>query len=100
MQITLFTITLLASVASARDFVLFDDANYNGAAHIEARNNDAACWNLNGKGDRASSVGGDAGCTTFFRERDCRGSSWQQRGSAPTVPSFLNDHIWSFRNQC
>ncbi|KAJ4179977.1 hypothetical protein NW767_014495, partial [Fusarium falciforme] len=67
MQITLFTITLLASVASARDFVLFDDANYNGAAHIEARNNDAACWNLNGKGDRASSVGGDAGCTTFFR---------------------------------
>jgi hypothetical protein len=33
-------------------------------------------------------------------ERDCRGSSWQQRGISPTVPSFLNDHIWSFRNQC
>ncbi|EXL90125.1 hypothetical protein NOF04DRAFT_22474 [Fusarium oxysporum II5] len=118
MQIVLSAVIFLASVASARDFVLYDDANYGGAAHIEARNNDAACCmsclssdmeiliikdiirNLNGKGDRASSVGGDAGCTTFFRERDCRGSNWQQRGSAPTVPSFLNDHIWSFRNQC
>ncbi|KAJ3532860.1 hypothetical protein NM208_g8248 [Fusarium decemcellulare] len=100
MQITLFAVTLLASVASAREFALFDDTNFNGASHREIRNNDAACWNLNGKGDRASSVGGDSGCTTFFRERDCRGSSWQQRGSAPTVPGFLNDHIWSFRNQC
>ncbi|KAK1519774.1 uncharacterized protein CCOS01_11425 [Colletotrichum costaricense] len=100
MKITLFAVTLLASLASAREFVLFDDANYNGASHREIRNTDGACWNLNGKGDRASSVGGDGGCTTFFRERDCRGSSWQQRGSAPTVPGFLNDHIWSFRNQC
>ncbi|KAJ4027653.1 hypothetical protein NW760_007570 [Fusarium oxysporum] len=118
MQILLSAVIFLASVASARDFVLYDDANYGGAAHIETRNNDAACCmpclssdmeiliikdiigNLNGKGDRASSVGGDTGCTTFFRERDCRGSNWQQRGSAPTVPSFLNDHIWSFRNQC
>lgn len=85
MQIVLSAVIFLALVASARDFVLYDDANYGGAAHIEACNNDAACCmsclsldmeiliikdiigNLNGKGDRASSLGGDAGCTIFFR---------------------------------
>jgi hypothetical protein len=86
MQLKVFVATLLASVVSAREFILFDDANYNGASHLEMRNNDAACCmcihlltsrqnvsfsqslgNLNGKGDRASSVGGDGGCTTFYR---------------------------------
>ncbi|KAI9162752.1 hypothetical protein HJFPF1_04343 [Paramyrothecium foliicola] len=100
MQFNALAITLLASVAAARDFALFDEANFQGVAHLEARIDDNACWPLNGKGDRASSVAGGAGCTTFFRERDCRGANWQQRGAAPTVPSFLNDHIWSFRNQC
>lgn len=66
--------TLLISAASARQFTLFDNANYGGASHTESRNNDNACWNLNGKGDRASSVksagsgsSGSNGCTTFFR---------------------------------
>ncbi|KAK4446154.1 hypothetical protein QBC34DRAFT_383575 [Podospora aff. communis PSN243] len=95
-----FLSALLVSAVSAREFLLFEHTNYQGASHLEIQPNGPTCWNLNGKGDRASSVGGDSGCTTFFRERDCRGSSWQQRGSAPTVPSFLNDNIWSFRNQC
>lgn len=55
MKFTLLT-TLLISAASARQFTLFDNANYGGASHTENRNNDNACWNLNGKGDRASSV--------------------------------------------
>lgn len=73
MKFTLFT-TLLISAASARQFTLFDNANYGGASHTENRNNDNTCWNLNGKGDRASSVrgagqasSGSNGCTTFFR---------------------------------
>lgn len=51
MKFTLLT-TLLISAASARQFILFDNANYGGASHTENRNNDNACWNLNGKGDR------------------------------------------------
>ncbi|SPJ75746.1 uncharacterized protein FTOL_05477 [Fusarium torulosum] len=98
MQFTLLTVTFLTSLASARDFTLYDDANWKGAAHTETRWDDNACWNLNGKGDQASSVGGRLGCTTFFRERDCTGASWDNWGDAATVPSFLNDHIWSFRN--
>ncbi|KAK4118018.1 hypothetical protein N657DRAFT_651741 [Parathielavia appendiculata] len=100
MHLTIFAAALLASAVSAREFILFDDINLRGVAHRETRDNDAACWNLNGKGDRASSVWGDNGCTTFYRERDCAGANWQQRGIAYTVPDFLNDHIWSFRNQC
>lgn len=38
--------------------------------------------------------------THILSERDCKGSSWQNYGDAKTVPSFLNDHIWSFRNRC
>ena len=42
-----------------------------------------------------------ASCTyKTTRERDCQGSNWQQVGDAATVPEFLNDHIWSFRNKC
>ncbi|KAL0930021.1 uncharacterized protein CTRU02_211234 [Colletotrichum truncatum] len=118
MQLTVFVTALLASVASARTFVLYEHANYGGAWSTENRGNDGTCWNLNGKGDKTSSVGGDSGCTTFYRqvyylnsfafyitdamnrERDCQGAQWQNRGSARTVPDFLNDHIWSFRNQC
>ncbi|KAF6831564.1 hypothetical protein CMUS01_07300 [Colletotrichum musicola] len=55
---------------------------------------------MNGKGDQASSVMGGPGCTTFFRNRDCQGDRWTQRGNAATVPGFLNDHIWSFTNKC
>ncbi|KAL4722191.1 hypothetical protein ACLX1H_010967 [Fusarium chlamydosporum] len=84
MRITLLAAALFASLASAREFNLYEDINYNGTFHKETRNSDGACWNLNGKGDQASSVEGGNGCTTFFRERDCTGSSWQQRGSAPT----------------
>ncbi|RBR14469.1 uncharacterized protein FIESC28_07705 [Fusarium coffeatum] len=98
MQFTLLTATLLASLVSARDFTLYNDANFKGGSHRETRGDDGACWNLNGKGDQASSVKGLNGCTTFFRERDCTGSSWNNWGDAATVPSFLNDHIWSFRN--
>ncbi|KAJ4253800.1 hypothetical protein NW762_010195 [Fusarium torreyae] len=47
----------------------------------------------------ASSVKGE-GCTTFYRERFCEGESWQNYGDAASVPDFLNDHMWSFRNQC
>lgn len=100
MQITAAVAFLLAGAASARTFTLYDNANYQGAAHTENQPDNAVCWNLNGKGDRASSVSGGAGCTTFFRGRDCTGENWQQRGSAATVPSFLNDHIWSYRNSC
>lgn len=38
--------------------------------------------------------------TSGNRERDCQGSNWQNYGDAATVPEFLNDHIWSFRNEC
>ncbi|KAF5238849.1 hypothetical protein FANTH_10177 [Fusarium anthophilum] len=99
MHLSLFALTLLASVAAARDFTLYEHANYKGASHRETRNDDNACWNMNGKGDQASSVKGK-GCTTFYRERDCKGDQWENVEDAPTVPSFLNDHIWSFRNQC
>ncbi|KAJ0107279.1 uncharacterized protein J7T55_015744 [Diaporthe amygdali] len=93
MKFTILAATLLTSVVSARSFTLYDDVNFGGAAHAENRNNDAACWNLNGAGDHTSSVKGGSGCTTFFH-------NWQQRGNAFTVPDFLNDHIWSYRNQC
>jgi hypothetical protein len=43
MQLTIFVATLLTAVASARDFTLYDDNNFGGAAHRETRNNDAAC---------------------------------------------------------
>ncbi|KAH6847756.1 hypothetical protein B0I37DRAFT_415473 [Chaetomium sp. MPI-CAGE-AT-0009] len=100
MQVTICVATLLAAAASARDFTLYDEVNFGGAGHRQTQNDDAACWNLNGAGDRASSVRGGGGCTTFFWGRDCTGESWQQRGDAFTVPAFLNDHIRSFRNQC
>ncbi|KAH7171444.1 hypothetical protein EDB81DRAFT_877439 [Dactylonectria macrodidyma] len=99
MQLTAFVVTLLVAVVSARDFTLYEHSNFGGASHFENRFDDDACWNMNGKGDQASSVRG-AGCTTFFRERDCQGSNWQNYGDASTVPEFLNDHIWSFRNRC
>lgn len=85
MQIIAVTITLLASLASARDFTLYDNSYWGGASHRETRNDDDACCivpgsllierylitdsiigNMNGKGDRASSVKG-YGCTTFYR---------------------------------
>jgi hypothetical protein len=100
MQLITVVCALLASTASARVFTLYSDINYWGDSHIETQPDNANCWNLNGKGDTTSSVGGDSGCTTFYQERDCRGSNWQQRGDAFTVPDFLNDHIYSFRNQC
>ncbi|KAK6222573.1 hypothetical protein QIS74_04275 [Colletotrichum tabaci] len=100
MQLTIVVTTLLATAVSARRFILFDDINYGGQGNLEQQPNEARCWNLNGRGDKASSVQGDSGCTTFFRERDCRGASWQQRGDAPTVPTFLDNHIWSFANSC
>ncbi|KAF9881783.1 hypothetical protein CkaCkLH20_00929 [Colletotrichum karsti] len=100
MKFTIIAATLLASVVSARQFVLYDDINYGGTGNAENQPDEARCWNLNGRGDKASSVTGGAGCSTFFQQRDCQGSSWQQRGNAPTVPAFLNDHIWSFMNRC
>lgn len=42
----------------------------------------------------------EAICLHNSRERDCKGDQWENEGDAPTVPSFLNDHIWSFRNKC
>ncbi|KAK1836521.1 hypothetical protein QBC39DRAFT_378070 [Podospora conica] len=99
MQFPVVLAALLAAGVSARDFTLYSEVNFGGTAHRETRNDDAACWNLNGKGDTASSVRG-GGCTTFFRERDCQGSNWQNRGDAFTVPAHLDNHIWSFRNRC
>ncbi|CVK84844.1 uncharacterized protein FMAN_01770 [Fusarium mangiferae] len=99
MQIITVTAALFASLALARDFTLYDNSYFGGASHRETRNDDDACWNMNGKGDRASSVKG-YGCTTFYRERDCKGDKWENVHDASTVPSFLNDHIWSFRNKC
>ncbi|KAJ8108849.1 hypothetical protein OPT61_g7883 [Boeremia exigua] len=99
MQLTAILATLVAA-AAARDFTLYDEVNFGGNRHRETRNDDAACWNMNGAGDRASSVAGGRGCTTFYRDRDCRGSNWQQRGNAFTVPDFLDNHIYSFRNRC
>ncbi|KAK6541330.1 hypothetical protein TWF694_007149 [Orbilia ellipsospora] len=101
MKVTAFLATfLLSGAVSARVFTLWEDINYGGAGWQETRLDDSACWNLNGKGDSASSVTGFIGCTTFYRERDCSGASWKNWGNAKTVPDFLNDHIWSFRNQC
>ncbi|KAK4119253.1 hypothetical protein N657DRAFT_650357 [Parathielavia appendiculata] len=99
MELTIFVVGLLAGVVSAREFTLYEHSNFGGATHRETRPNDDRCWNMNGAGDRASSVRG-GGCTTFYRERDCRGHSWPNYGDAPTVPGALNDHIWSFRNRC
>ncbi|KAK4120392.1 hypothetical protein N657DRAFT_625329 [Parathielavia appendiculata] len=81
MQLTLFIAIILASVTSARDFTLYDDVNYGGAAHRETRNSNAACCMLT-------------------IHRDCQGSNWLQRGIALTVPAHLSNHIWSFHNQC
>lgn len=89
MQLTVLVTALLGSAAvSARTFTLYDNANFGGAAHTETRDDDFACcmhpvlisgtsrdseWsltapgNFNGKGDRASSVRGGGGCTTFFQ---------------------------------
>ncbi|RGP73975.1 hypothetical protein FSPOR_1669 [Fusarium sporotrichioides] len=102
MQINILQIALFATMASAQQakFILYEHSNFGGSSHTETRNTGSDCWNMNGKGDQASSVRNYGTCTTFFRERDCKGSSWQQIGDASTVPSFLNDHIWSFRNQC
>ncbi|KAK3392533.1 hypothetical protein B0T20DRAFT_396166 [Sordaria brevicollis] len=103
MQLTTFIASLMlasAPAVQARFFTLYDDVNYGGQPHAENRPDGATCWNLNGAGDKASSVRGGSGCTTFFQNRDCQGSSWQQRGDAPTVPAFLNDHIWSYANRC
>lgn len=36
----------------------------------------------------------------IISERDCKGDKWENVHDASTVPSFLNDHIWSFRNKC
>lgn len=85
MQLSLFTVTVLASLVGARDFTLYEHANYKGATHRETRNDDDACCalpmsvhkfqcpiandiigNMNGKGDKASSVKGKW-CTTFYR---------------------------------
>jgi hypothetical protein len=46
MQLIVFVATLLASVISARSFVLYDEINYGGAVHAENRNDDAACCML------------------------------------------------------
>ncbi|KAL6924120.1 hypothetical protein ACHAPO_011209 [Fusarium lateritium] len=102
MQINLLKIAFFASMASAQQvkFTLYEHSNFGGASHSETKNLGSDCWNLNGKGDTASSVKNLGTCTTFFRERDCQGANWQQVGDAATVPDFLNDHIWSFRNQC
>ncbi|KAJ3523240.1 hypothetical protein NM208_g12526 [Fusarium decemcellulare] len=95
MQLTAFVANLLAAVVSARDFTLFEHSNFGGATHFENRFDDDACWNMNGKGDTASSH-----TDSSTRERDCQGGQWQNYGDASTVPEFLNDHIWSFRNKC
>ncbi|KAF1828812.1 hypothetical protein BDW02DRAFT_511411 [Decorospora gaudefroyi] len=78
MHFSTAVVIMLASTASARVFTLYDDINFGGNSHRETRNDDAAC------------------CI----ERGCTGSNWQQRGNAFTVPGFLDNHIWSFRNQC
>ncbi|WYZ42009.1 hypothetical protein EsH8_V_000904 [Colletotrichum jinshuiense] len=56
MQLTIFVTTLLAAAVSAREFILYDDTNYGGVGNAENRPNEARCWNLNGRGDKASSV--------------------------------------------
>ncbi|CCC05614.1 hypothetical protein SMACR_09639 [Sordaria macrospora] len=86
MQLTTFIASLMlasAPAVQARFFTLYDDINYGGQPHAENRPDGATC------------------CTLFLcLNRDCQGSSWQQRGDAPTVPAFLNDHIWSYANRC
>ncbi|GKT59796.1 hypothetical protein ColTof4_11015 [Colletotrichum tofieldiae] len=67
MQLTIVVTSLLAAAVSAREFILYDDANYGGVGNAENRPNEARCWNLNGRGDKASSVRGGSGCTTFFQ---------------------------------
>ena len=59
---------LLAGAASARVFTIYEHSNYAGVAHTESLPDGPVCWNLNGKGDRGSSVAGGAGCTTFYRQ--------------------------------
>ncbi|KAL2059825.1 hypothetical protein VTL71DRAFT_9980 [Oculimacula yallundae] len=100
MQFTAFCVTaLLAAVASARDFTIYEHQNMQGNAHRETRWDDDACWNMNGAGDQASSVAGQ-GCTAFYSGRDCTGGQWLNYGDATTVPGFLENHIVSFRNKC
>ncbi|KAF2746154.1 hypothetical protein M011DRAFT_478535 [Sporormia fimetaria CBS 119925] len=103
MKLALLAATLFASVASARYFELYENANYGGPFWGEYRNNDGACWDIGEGGRKASSVkeySGTGACTTFYDKKGCAGGKWVQRGDAPTVPAFLNDNIWSFRNSC
>ncbi|KAL6704256.1 hypothetical protein ACN47E_008424 [Coniothyrium glycines] len=102
MQLTLLATALFASAASARVFYLYDEANFGGAWSKEDRPSDGACWNLNGKGDKTSSISADRQyeCTTFYRERDCQGSQWKFTSNAATIPGFLNDHVWSYAAKC
>ncbi|KAJ4304849.1 hypothetical protein N0V90_000377 [Kalmusia sp. IMI 367209] len=100
MKFIVIAAALLAPMVAARQFTIFDDRNYEGTGHAENRPDGGPCWNLNGAGDRGSSVRGGSGCTTFFQQRDCTGASWKQRGNAATVPQFLEDHMWSYINSC
>ncbi|KAF6780996.1 hypothetical protein CSOJ01_16108 [Colletotrichum sojae] len=76
MQLSAFVAALLASAVSARTFTLFEHRDFGGSSWTEQPPDDARCWNMNGKGDQASSVLGGPGCTTFFRNRDCQGDRW------------------------
>ncbi|KAF2747518.1 hypothetical protein M011DRAFT_458383 [Sporormia fimetaria CBS 119925] len=103
MKITFFATALFTSTVAARVFYLYEHNDLNGNGWQEDRPNDGTCWNIGDHGRKASSVSGvdsTGPCTTFYNQRGCTGGQWVQRGYAATVPLFLNDNFWSFKNQC
>ena len=61
MQLSIIFVALFTAAVTARDFTLYSEANFGDASHGQTRWDDDACWNMNGKGDHASSVRGK-GC--------------------------------------
>ena len=84
-------------------FTIYEDVNLQGAEHWDYQKPDPnVCWNLNGKGDKGSSVTvwGDGACIRFFRERDCQGQDFKARGTVWAVPDYMNDHMYSYIHWC
>ncbi|KAF2747520.1 hypothetical protein M011DRAFT_526130 [Sporormia fimetaria CBS 119925] len=73
MKITFFAAVAFASVASAREFVIFEHTNFRGSQWTE-KNYAPACISIGAHGRKASSISTKAsGCTTFYNQPNCQG---------------------------
>ncbi|KAF2747544.1 hypothetical protein M011DRAFT_477173 [Sporormia fimetaria CBS 119925] len=102
MKFTAIALALCATTTvTARRFFVWEHSGWSGQSWIEDRPNDGRCWDMGDHGRKASSISDHQStgtCTVFFNQRGCTGASWSNKGFAKTVPSFLNDNIWSYRN--